>query len=119
MATFPATLPAPLAAGYNITPVDTVVRTDMEVGTQKSRRVSYSRQDKIKVGWLLNGSQCATFRDWFDASSGANGGQAWFDIILNSGGGTGTVQARFSGVPQIDFAKPFWAVTATLEVMYA
>ena len=35
MATWPTTLPAPMAQGYGIDPVDPVIRTDMEVGAAR------------------------------------------------------------------------------------
>lgn len=116
MAEFPSTLPAPLAAGYGITPRTQVVRTDMESGAQKVRRVTYARGDKVKCGWLMRKEQLAEFRDWFDDSDGANGGQAWFQILIDTGGTTETVDARFSTDPQMDYAAPYWSVTATLEV---
>lgn len=116
MASWPTTLPRPLTAGYAISPVDTLVRTDMEVGTPRVRRRSASRIDHLTVAWIFSEVQMAVFRIWFDGDC-ANGA-SWFSVELNTGDhGLRTVEARFVGAWQSELQTgPFWRVSAKLEV---
>lgn len=119
MATWPTTLPAPMAQGYSIDPIDPVIRTDMEVGAVRARRRSAARQDKVGVAWAFSDTQLQTFREWFDDdATGAAGGSAWFYIALKVGkGGSTTEEARFTGPFKAAFlGGDRWQVTATLEV---
>jgi len=119
MSSWPTTLPAPLANGYSLKPVDQSIRTNMEVGAARSRRRTFARNDKVPVSWLFSDDQMAIFRTWFEhGTTGAAGGAAWFSIVLSIGtGGMATVTARFIGpftANRIDRAN--WVVTAELEI---
>lgn len=119
MATWPSTLPAPMAQGYGIDPVDPVIRTDMEVGAVRARRRTAARQDRVAVTWAFSDTELETFRDWFDDdATGAAGGSAWFYIGLRIGnGGSTTEEARFTGSWRASFmGAGRWQVNATLEV---
>ena len=119
MATWPTTLPAPMAQGYSIDPIDPVIRTDMEVGAVRARRRTAARQDKVSVAWAFDETQLDTFRDWFDDdATGAAGGSAWFYIDLRIGaGGTTTEEARFTGPFKAAMVSGGrWQVSATLEI---
>ena len=119
MATWPSTLPAPMAQGYSVEPVDPVVRTDMEVGAVRARRRTAARQDKVTAAWAFSDAELETFRDWFDDdATGAAGGSAWFYIDLRIGkGGSTTEEARFASAPKIAHVSgDRWQVSATLEV---
>lgn len=120
MATWPTSLPQPISDGYGLTPEDSGIRTDMEVGAARVRRRTRARNDRIDVRWLLTDAQMAAFRAWFDDdATGVSGGSAWFYIRLNIGtGGMQTVEARFvNGFKRGDFTPPdTWQVTAQLEI---
>jgi hypothetical protein len=119
MATWPATLPAPLAQGYGITPADPVVRTDFEVGAKRARRRTAARNDSVSVSWNFTDAEFQAFREWFeDDATGAAGGAAWFNVTLRLGnGGAAEEEARFAGVFKADAtAAQRWLVSATLEV---
>lgn len=119
MATWPTTLPGPISEGYGISPVDPVVRTDMEVGAPRARRRSHARNDRVEVTWFFSEDEFQTFRDWFDdGAAGAAAGAAWFYVDLKiGGGGMETVEARFSGIWKAGYVpSDHWRVTATLEV---
>jgi hypothetical protein len=118
MATWPTTLPAPLAEGYALNPGDQTLRTDMETGAPRVRRRTTARNDRINVGWLLTVAQLDTLRDWFDdATTGIAGGSAWFNVSLDVGTGTtqAAVEARFTGPFQAQRIGQHWKVSATLE----
>ena len=119
MAAWPGTLPAaPLANGGGLEPVPQSVRTDMEFGAARSRRISKARNDKVSVSWNLSDAQMDIFRTWFENDSEAAGGSAWFTISLRIGDtGATSQEARFIGAFR---AQPVgaqrWLVSATLEV---
>lgn len=121
MAAYPSTLPGPLNTGYQLNPVDQVIRTEMEGGNTRSRRRTTARIDSFPLVFIYNKTQMAEFRDWFEDAIGADGGAAWFDISLDTGdGGELTVEARFDGIWQsARMSTEYWKVTATLEVRYA
>ena len=118
MATYPTTLPRPIARGYGLTPVDPAIRTDMDVGAPRVRRRTAARNDRVKVAWLFTDAQMATFRTWFDDPAEADGGASWFSISLPIGtGGTVALEARFTKVFEATRnAGLSWNVTAELEV---
>lgn len=124
MATFPATLPAPLLGGYQANPQDQVVRTQMEVGTARARLRSTAKIDRVSVQWLFTDAQMATFRTWWyqdSASGGAATGTSWFTISLALGQtGLTSVTARFlQPYTAQGGAGLLWNVHGELEVRYA
>lgn len=119
MATWPSTLPAPLAGGYAVKPVDQTVRTDMEGGAARQRRRTTARNDKVAVSWVMRDAQAAIFRAWFeDDAAGAAGGAAWFAVALLLGtGGVVSVDARFVAPPMLTLiGAKIWTVSGELEV---
>lgn len=124
MATFPASLPAPLLNGYQANPQDQVVRTQMEVGTARARLRSTAKIDRATVQWLFTDDQMAAFRTWWYQSSATGGGAygtSWFTISLPTGQtGLSTVTARFiQPYTAQGGAGLLWNVHGELEVRYA
>lgn len=119
MATWPATLPAPLVAGYGVRPNDQTIRTDMESGSPRVRRRTAARLDEYPLSVNLSDAQMAIFRAWWDDD--ASGGAAWFTISLWTGdGGADSVEARFKGPWQANMVGNHgWLVSGTVEVRYA
>jgi len=121
MALWPTTLPAPTAEGYQLENHDQTVRSDMEVGTARQRRISAASNDKLAVSWLFTDAQFAIFRAWFnDASTGIAGGASWFNgLDLALGGGITTPDCRFVGGKYMAVPKSGvqnWIVSANLEI---
>lgn len=121
MATFPTSLPTPLATGYGITPQPQTIRTEMETGSPRVRRRSAVRIDHIDVGWVFTDAQMDIFRTWFDSPTDCAGGASWFTITIKSGdGSTVSADARFMQDWKSQLAgRAMWNVTAQLEVRYA
>lgn len=123
MASWPSTLPKPLYDGYSISPMDTVIRTDMEAGNKRSRRRSLAQIDYVTANVSLTNEEYSIFRDWFYSTSGADGGNAWFQISLLTGRDTTyieTVESKFSAsysVSNVSYGR--LNVTLSLEVRYA
>lgn len=116
------TLPHPLVEGYQVSPVDPTIRTDMDSGPPRARRTFYARNDKINVVWAFSDEEMSAFRLWFDSDDGAAGGSRWFRTALTTGDGgvNQTAEARFASIWQATpTATLRWKVTATLEVRYA
>jgi len=120
MASWPSTLPNPQVTNYTVSPQDETVRTPMETGSERTRRRTFARNDRVALVWQMTDGQYTAFRDWFDApsSAGINGGASWFTISLAIGSnGYRTVNARFVGPFQAaSFGILNWSVTATLEL---
>lgn len=116
MATWPTTLPAPQSSGYELRPVDQTLRTDMEKGPARVRRVSSARNDRVKLGWEMSDAQLAIYRTWFDTD--ISGGASWFTISIVVGTtGFQTMSARFIGVPNIVSVPVLrWLVAGEVEV---
>lgn len=118
MATWPATLPAPRLPDYQLAPVAQSLRTDMEFGAARSRRITSARLDQVAVSWVFTDAQLDAFRTWFEDDAEAAGGSAWFSILLRVGNtGATTQEARFVGAFRATPHKSdLWAVSAQLEV---
>lgn len=119
MPSFPSSLPKPLAPGYELSPVDSCVRTDMEVGAARVRSRTKARNDQVSVKWGFTDAQMGVFRAWFDdAATGVARGSSWFTVTLDIGNASvASVEARFVGV--FKATKPaalHWDVTAKLEI---
>lgn len=118
MATWPATLPKPNQPGYQLTPVDPTIRTQMEVGAPRTRRQTKARNDRVTLEWSFTDAQMAIFRAWFDNDSEAAGGASWFTIDLAIGDtGMESHEAKFDGIWKGSLQDGLnWRVSATLEV---
>lgn len=119
MATWPSTLPPPLADGYQLQPTDQAIRTDMETGAPRVRRRTAARNDKLSLSWQFTDAEMAIFRAWYENdSTGAAGGAGWFTSSVKIGtGGLVSLACRFSGVYQATYNPgSSWRVTAQVEV---
>jgi hypothetical protein len=111
MAAFPNTLPAPLVAGYSVSPQQQVRRTEMETGAARVRVQSRAYRDMVSLTWKFTYAEFETFRAWFTDMAGAAFGSAWFTIALPTGVGAvapsvmTVVMARFSS------STPPWSAT--------
>jgi hypothetical protein len=118
MATYPTTLPAPLAESYALSPVDQTVRTDMETGSARVRRRTRARNDLMDISFMFSDEQFQAFREWFeDDVTGISGGASWFFITLPIGkGGPTTEEVRFKAAWKAGKVGQCWRVSAQVEV---
>lgn len=119
MATWPATLPAPsVAGGYKYKPQPSVLRTDMEIGAPRVRRITTANLGRINLSWVLTLAEKETFWAAYNSASIANAGASWFTLSLRvDGAGFETVEARFVGEPDDSFIPGgYCSITAELEV---
>lgn len=108
------TIPVPNLSGYEVTPIDPCIRTDMETGAPRTRRRTSARLDKIKVQWVFNDADMISFRNWFNTDIA--GGSAWFNLELNAGFGKETREVKFSGIWNASKPSGAWVVSADLDV---
>lgn len=114
MATWPNTLPQPLASGYSIQPQQAFIRTDMDQGPARQRRRFTTTPSSYDVQWLMTEAEFAIFESWYRDE--ADDGAAWFTIGLNNGKGLQNVEARFQQPWVAASASTKYQVSATLEV---
>lgn len=120
MATWPANVPAPSFDGYGYNPSDITTRTEMSAGLPRVRRKSVAKFGQLQFNVKLNAAQAAAFESWFYDAAGANGGAAWFEMLIKLPEGTVTKMCRFAQPYQsnlIAFDK--WQVSAVVEVQHA
>lgn len=61
---WPDTLPLASVPGYDLSPVDQAIRTQMEVGARRARRVTLADLDMIGFEWRMTDPQMQAFRTW-------------------------------------------------------
>lgn len=121
MATWPSTLPLTVEInGYNITPSSQILRSDMEIGPPRARRITTQRDDKISFSMKLSTTQLSTFRTWFyDSSTGINGGVNWFTglKIIVDGTLLSTYECRFVNEPTYTaLSNKYFSMSSNIEV---
>lgn len=62
---WPDTLPPPSIPGFRLQPRDQVLRTDMEVGARRVRRISQTRLDFVSAPFRFDAAQSTAFRAWY------------------------------------------------------
>jgi hypothetical protein len=114
MPAWPASLPQPLRAGYQLQPMDTAARTDMDAGKKRIRNRYTRTPTTVPVNWVFNDLQMAIFEAWY-AQQIANGAGS-FSINLKNGYGRQSVTAKFSGPYTAAMDGTVWKVSASLDV---
>lgn len=121
MATWPSTLPAPQIANYALQTQDNTVRTDMEGGAARVRRRTTATPDEVTLRFLLDATQMATFRtfwedDWLH-------GAAWVFLPIKDGRAAATTSKECRPKPATFKATPVsaaqWVLELTVEVRNA
>lgn len=112
---WPDKIPLPTVDGYQISPSEGVIRTDMDSGAARARRRFTQTPAKVAVRWNLRPLTYAIFEAWFKHE--AKEGAEWFDIELLGGIGMAMHQARFTKAYQAKLVrKNLWEVTGELEI---
>jgi hypothetical protein len=62
---WPDVLPGPSHTGYELSPADQSIRTDMEVGATRVRRITQARRDLLSLPFRFTDTEYATFRAWY------------------------------------------------------
>lgn len=110
----PAAHPYVLADSFDETWPDMALRSTVDAGPAKQRRIGTSAPDSIQVAYIFTTEELATLRAFYEGDAGA--GSVWFSWTHPRT--LDTVQARFlvGQPPRVKAYKPDWLVTMTLEV---
>lgn len=92
---YPEGLPCPLREGYGFTPVNNIVRTDMQSGRARQRVDFPKTPDTIGLRWIFNSPQASLFQAWAEQIVGAG----WFEIELLTPLGFEIEEVRFMETP--------------------
>lgn len=65
MRLWPDTLPGLIAPGYALSPVDQSVRSDMETGSRRLRRITRARADSVTASCRMTDAEFAAFSAWY------------------------------------------------------
>ena len=115
MANIPSIIPACAVDGYKISPQNATVRTEMETGPARQRRLSASMPTQLSVKWILTRFEMKIFEAWFRHI--IFDGTAWFVMSVDNGLGLTETDCRFIGPYTVELAaKGIYNVSATLEV---
>lgn len=63
---WPDTLPGASMPGFGLSPLDPNLRTDMEIGSQKVRRRTLYRIDRVSAAWIFKDTQMKAFRSFIE-----------------------------------------------------
>lgn len=92
---YPDGLPCPLREGYGFTPVNSIVRTDMQSGRARQRVDFAKSPDMFQLQWIFTGQQAQLFQAWAEQVVGAG----WFEIEILSPMGFDREEVRFTETP--------------------
>lgn len=106
--------PRALATGLTLSPGSSFLRTDMEQGNARQRRLSASVPERMNLSWRLKGVQMQAWRAWYKHQ--LLDGAAWFPCEVTDGADIVTANVRFVKPPEIRLEAGFiWTVTAEVE----
>lgn len=114
---FPVTLPKPSMRQYSLTPVNNVLRTEMESGPARTRRRYISVPTDVSVVWTLTRAELEAFQTFYREA--IYDGAGWFLMPVVMGDGEALRKSRFKQPYEAATVanEHVWRVTATLEVM--
>jgi len=90
---WPDTLPTPIGPGYGLEAVDQYLRTDMEVGPARTRRLTRARRDRVQAVWVMTPAEFVAFRAWFEDGAWSLAGHS-DDLAHWAATGAGFVPAQ-------------------------
>lgn len=121
MISYPADLPAPLF-GYSQEPENAILRTSMQSGRARQRRLYTSMPSYTTFEWIFAGEcdgidasgQARLFETWARSLTGAQ----WFDIPVRTPWGRDILTLRFRSTPQGPSMEGpnAWRYTAAVEI---
>ena len=104
----------PLQDGYTFEPHEPLLRTDMEQGPARQRRLFANSPSVIQPVWPWSFDEFEVFRAWYHKD--LHDGQDWFWAKVFIGGREQLGLCRFAEAYQPSLVKIEWHVTAKIEV---
>lgn len=119
MPSYPSQLPMPVQTGYGLQHVSPFMRSDMQSGRSRNRRMFTSVPSQVSVQWFFtNEAEAQLFEGWFRDDLGAKDGENWFTMTLQTPLGLQPYECRFiemyRGPTLVAFNK--WQISASIEI---
>lgn len=111
---YPEGLPLAMRDGYAFSPVNNILRTDMQSGRARQRIEFQNVPDMLRLRWTLTELQSRLFSTWARNAVGAG----WFTMTILTPMGFESVELRFTervNGPVLT-GKFHWTWTATCEL---
>jgi len=111
---YPEGLPLAMRDGYAFSPVNNILRTDMQSGRARQRIEFENVPDMLRLRWTLTELQSRLFSTWARNVVGAG----WFPMTILTPMGFETLELRFTervNGPALT-GKFHWVWTATCEL---
>lgn len=119
MPSFPSQLPLALQAGYALQHQSPFMRTEMQSGRARQRRMFTSVPSVVSVSWIFEtDGEARLFEGWFRDDLGAKDGENWFGMPLQTPLGTYHYDCRFTEMyrgPTL-VGGDMWQISASLEI---
>jgi hypothetical protein len=112
---FPEVFPLPTLAGYGLNHVSPLLRTEMDSGRARVRRVYTETPSLISARWVMSSVLAAHFEAWFRDTLGD--GAAWFNLRIRVAAGVESRACRFVEMydgPEL-VGRDLWRFSAELE----
>lgn len=113
---FPVDLPLPLRSGYGLNHASPLMRSELQSGRARQRRIYTSVPTIASVSWIFTEQQAQLFEAWFRWQT-ADGAE-WFNVRLSTPVGLQEYEARFADMysgPEL-IGRGHWQITAQLEI---
>lgn len=119
MPSYPSQLPMPVQTGYGLQHVSPFMRSDMQSGRSRNRRMFTSVPSQVSVQWFFTReAEAQLFEGWFRDDLGAKDGENWFTMTLQTPIGLQPYECRFidmyRGPTLVAFNK--WQISASIEI---
>ncbi len=112
MASWPGTLPNPIADGYQEIMADNIIRTKMEVGLAKVRKRSTAAPVRFQLAYNMTAAQVTTLETFFNTT--INGGVDQFSMANPRT--AASENWRMISPPQVTISSaPNYRVVVTME----
>lgn len=110
-------LPMPQQQGYGFTPVNPILRTQMQSGRSKQRSRYRGTPTNASIMWrFFEKGQAQLFESWY--LDVINDGASWFEMTLQTPQGVMPYTCRFTEIYDGPTLIPpcYWEFTGTLEL---
>lgn len=111
MRKWPDVLPTPSAPGFGLSPVDQSIRTDLETGSPRVRRITRARNDLIETQFVMTDVEFVAFRAWWSDDAWSLAGDSDSLSAWTLSGVTRTAGAAIS--PDLALVDVLTETTAT------